>query len=178
LRRDYEVRTRPLVSPTPVESLASAGQIVPPCSNRDLGCGQPCTATMKPRSRGLLATRYEVRTRPLVSPTPVESLAAAALAGPSMLNSRIPGTMMTACGRRPFSNMAKWSASERLTKRPPHRPASSRTTQLPRRSVPMKKRDDLDRGRKEGSQDPETLEIRSVPYRHPFKIGCRSLSTL
>jgi|GEM_PF-6758200 len=56
------------------------------------------------------------------SATPVEFLATA-LAGPPMLNSRIPGTMMTARGRRPFSSMAKRSASERLIKRPPHSPA-------------------------------------------------------
>jgi hypothetical protein len=72
--------------------------------------------------------------------------------GSSMPNSRIPGTMTTARGR-PLSSMAKRSASRRPTKRPPNRPACSRSTQLPRRSLPMKMRDDLRKGRKGGPQD-------------------------
>ena len=39
-----------------------------------------------------------------------------------MSNSRTSGTMITACGRWPFSNMAYFSASARSTKRPPRRP--------------------------------------------------------
>ena len=54
------------------------------------------------------------------------SLAAVGL--PLNSSSRIPGTMITACGRLPVSNIANFSASTRSTNRPPRRPLWSWTT--------------------------------------------------
>src|ERR1035437_9102991 len=62
---------------------------------------------------------------------------------PLVSSSKIPGTIITACGRFSFSNFADLRASARLTKRPPQLPCSSWTTQLPRLSLPIRKSEGL-----------------------------------
>jgi hypothetical protein len=89
------------------------------------------------------------------------------------VSSRIPGTMMTAREWRPFSRMAKRTASERLTNRPPRDPARSRATQLPRLSLPMKNRDDFDEDRRGGSQESGGSKGSiCAMFAFPYKIGC------
>jgi hypothetical protein len=58
--------------------------------HRDLECGQPCVAAMKPRATVGLRRDQVTRIPPWGSATPVESLVAT-LAGSSMLNSRKEG---------------------------------------------------------------------------------------
>jgi hypothetical protein len=81
--------------------------------------------------------------------------------------------MMTAREWCPFSRMAKRTASERLTNRPPHDPAWSRTTQLPPLSLPMKNRDDFDEDRRGSSQESGGSKgSNCAMFAFPYKIGC------
>src|SRR5882757_3147835 len=70
-----------------------------------------------------------------------------------MSSSRMPGTMTTAWGRLPFSNIANFTASARSTNRPPQRPCWSWTTQLPQLSLPIRNSRGVEVERLEGGSN-------------------------
>jgi hypothetical protein len=82
-----------------------------------------------------------------VLPAGTQGASFAGVFGDPLKSSSIdPGEKMIACGRKSLSNRAKRCASSRLTNRPPRAPDWSRTTQHPRRFLPMKRRGDRDGG--------------------------------
>src|SRR5262249_31735329 len=81
--------------------------------------------------------------------------------------------MMTAREWYPCSRMAKRTASERLTNRPPYNPAWSRATEWPPLSLPIKNRDDFDEDRRGGSQESGGSKGSiCAMFAFSYKFGC------